>query len=232
MRKMLFPILLTLLAAAPAGAQDDPEYRMEIGAAAGGVNYEGDFNGNLFGNMQPMGGLLWRYNFNPSSALRVMVGYGKLKGNSGDVETYYPDLGAGNAMQRRQYAFDNGLVDVSVTYEYNFWPYGTGRDYRGAKRLTPFLFGGIGATHVSGGGQTAFTANIPIGIGLKYKVAERVNVGVEWTMHFSLSDKLDGVADPYGIESSGLFKNTDCYSALLVTLSYSFSAKCRTCNKD
>lgn len=51
-------------------------------------------------------------------------------------------------------------------------------------------------------------------------------------MHFSLSDKLDGVADPYGIESSGLFKNTDCYSALLVTLSYSFSAKCRTCNKD
>ena len=189
MRKMLFPILLTLLAAAPAGAQDDPEYRMEIGAAAGGVNYEGDFNGNLFGNMQPMGGLLWRYNFNPSS-------------------------------------------DVSVTYEYSFWPYGTGRDYRGAKRLTPFLFGGIGATHVSGGGQTAFTANIPIGIGLKYKVAERVNVGVEWTMHFSLSDKLDGVADPYGIESSGLFKNTDCYSALLVTLSYSFSAKCRTCNKD
>ena len=63
-------------------------------------------------------------------------------------------------------------------------------------------------------------------------MAERVNVGVEWTMHFSLSDKLDGVADPYGIESSGLFKNTDCYSALLVTLSYSFSAKCRTCNKD
>lgn len=55
MRKMLFPILLTLLAAAPAGAQDDPEYRMEIGAAVGGVNYEGDFNGNLFGNMQPMG---------------------------------------------------------------------------------------------------------------------------------------------------------------------------------
>ena len=93
MCKMLFPILLTLLAAAPAGAQDDPEYRMEIGAAAGGVNYEGDFNGNLFGNMQPMGGLLWRYNFNPSSALRVMAGYGKLKGNSGDVETYYPDLG-------------------------------------------------------------------------------------------------------------------------------------------
>lgn len=138
MRKMLFPILLTLLAAAPAGAQDDPEYRMEIGAAAGGVNYEGDFNGNLFGNMQPMGGLLWRYNFNPSSALRVMAGYGKLKGNSGDVETYYPDLGAGNAMQRRQYAFDNGLVDVSVTYEYNFWPYGTGRDYRGSQAAYAF----------------------------------------------------------------------------------------------
>ncbi len=64
------------------------------------------------------------------------------------------------------------------------------------------------------------------------RVNERLNVGVDWTIHFSLSDELDGVKDPYGIKSSGAFKNTDCYSMLQVSLTYSFSAKCKTCNKE
>ena len=51
-------------------------------------------------------------------------------------------------------------------------------------------------------------------------------------MHFTGGDKLDGVDDPYGIESSGLFKNTDCYSTLYVTLTYDLWAKCRTCHKE
>lgn len=67
---------------------------------------------------------------------------------------------------------------------------------------------------------------------MKYKLGDRVNLGLEWAAHFSLSDKLDGVVDPYLVKSSGLFKNTDGYSALLVTLTYSFQAKCRTCHND
>jgi hypothetical protein len=51
-------------------------------------------------------------------------------------------------------------------------------------------------------------------------------------IHFTGSDKLDGVTDPYGIKSSGLFKNTDSYSTLLVTLSYDIWAKCKTCHND
>jgi len=69
-----------------------------------------------------------------------------------------------------------------------------------------------------------------MGIGVKYKIASRLNLGVEWGVHFSLSDELDGVRDPYGIKSSGAFKNTDCYQALQVTLTYSFKARCRTCH--
>ena len=82
------------------------------------------------------------------------------------------------------------------------------------------------------GDNSVFTANVPLGLGVKYKLGERLNLGVEWRVHFSLSDKLDGMADPYGIRSSGLFKNTDCYSALQLTLTYSFMSKCRTCNND
>ena len=69
-----------------------------------------------------------------------------------------------------------------------------------------------------------------MGVGVKYKLASRLNLGVEWGVRFSLSDELDGVKDPLYVKSSGAFKNTDCYSALLVTLTYSFKAKCSTCH--
>lgn len=225
MRKGLVTLLM-LCATLTASAQQDDEYLMEIGGGVGMVSYQGDFNGKITSGMQPAGAIVWRRLLNPYMGFRVTGMIGKLKGDATRVETYYPDE------TTRAYSFDRSLTDVSVTYEYNFWPYGTGRDYRGAKRLTPFVFGGIGATYVSGGEKKVFTANVPIGLGIKYKLKERLNVGLEWSMHFSLSDELDGMADPYGIKSSGAFKNTDCYSGLMLTLTYSFKSKCRTCNND
>lgn len=225
MRKGLVTLLM-LCATLTASAQQDDEYLMEIGGGVGMVSYQGDFNGKITSGMQPAGAIVWRRLLNPYMGFRVMGMMGKLKGDATRVETYYPDE------TTRAYSFDRSFTDVSVTYEYNFWPYGTGRDYRGAKRLTPFVFGGIGATYVSGGEKKVFTANVPIGLGIKYKLKERLNVGLEWSMHFSLSDELDGMADPYGIKSSGAFKNTDCYSGLMLTLTYSFKSKCRTCNND
>lgn len=225
MRKGLMTLLM-LCATLTASAQQDDEYLMEIGGGVGMVSYQGDFNGKITSGMQPAGAIVWRRLLNPYMGFRVTGMMGKLKGDATRVETYYPDE------TTRAYSFDRSLTDVSVTYEYNFWPYGTGRDYRGAKRLTPFVFGGIGATYVSGGERKVFTANVPIGLGIKYKLKERLNVGLEWSMHFSLSDELDGIADPYGIKSSGAFKNTDCYSGLMLTLTYSFKSKCRTCNND
>lgn len=225
MRKGLVTLLM-LCATLTASAQQDDEYLMEIGGGVGMVSYQGDFNGKITSGMQPAGAIVWCRLLNPYMGFRVTGMMGKLKGDATRVKTYYPDE------TTRAYSFDRSLTDVSVTYEYNFWPYGTGRDYRGAKRLTPFVFGGIGATYVSGGEKKVFTANVPIGLGIKYKLKERLNVGLEWSMHFSLSDELDGMADPYGIKSSGAFKNTDCYSGLMLTLTYSFKSKCRTCNND
>ncbi len=221
------PLLALLLATAlPASAQSDYEYRMEIGAGVGMVAYEGDFNGNITHGMQPMASAVLRRTFNPYMALRFAAAYGKLKGSSKNVKTYMPEY------VDTPYEFANSLVDVSATYEYNFWPYGTGHDYRGAQRLTPFIFAGLGATYASGSGNNVFTANVPLGVGVKYKVATRLNLGIEWAMHFSMNDNLDGVKDPYGIQSTGMFKNTDCYSMLQLTLTYSLMPKCRTCHND
>lgn len=220
-------ILIALMALTQsATAQDDPEYRLEVGAGVGMTGYLGDFNGNLTKNLQPMVSLNGRYVFNPWMALRLNLSYGKMKGSSSDVDTYYPDYA------EDAYMFDNTLYDMAVTYEYNFMPYGTGWDYRGAKRFTPFVFGGLGLAYADTPEKGRLAFNIPIGLGVKYKLGERVNLGLEWAMHFTQSDWLDGVKDPYHIKSSGLFKNTDCYSALQLTLTYSFSPKCVNCNKE
>lgn len=227
--KKLLVVILIFFSNISLYAQEDEEYRMEIGAGIGMMGYLGDFNGNITKDLQPMGTVLARYNFSPYMGLKFNVSYGKMKGSSADVETYYPEYA------ESPYEFDNTLVDFGLTYEYNFFPYGTGRDYRGAQRLTPFIFGGIGGTYVkkdAEDGKSVFSANVPIGIGVKYKVGQRLNLGLEWAMHFSLSDELDGVKDPYGIQSTGMFKNTDCYSTLQFTVTYSFLSKCRTCHNE
>lgn len=218
-------LLALLFSFLPVSAQDEPEYRLEVGAAAGLVSYQGDLNGKLLKNLQPMGSLVGRYKLNPRMALALTVSYGQLKSSADGVKTWYPDM-EGIATD-----FKHTLIDAGVRFEYNFWPYGTGREYRGAKPLTPFVALGLGGTFVGGEGKAA-TVNVPIGVGLRYKVSNRLNLGVEWMMHFSLSDKLDGVQDPYGIRSKGLFKNTDCYSALQVSLTYDLWAKCKICNKE
>ena len=211
-----------LLPATSGWAQDESEYRMEVGAAAGLLNYTGDFNGNLLKGMQPWFALTARYRLNPRMGLALNIGTGKIKGSTDDVDTWYPT---------ERYEFNHQLTEADIRYEYQFWAYGTGREYRGARRLVPFITFGLGLTHHSGD-NSGITMNLPIGAGIKWKIAPRLNLSAEWVMRFTPSDKLDGREDIYGIKSSGLFKNTDCYSAIQVGLSYDLWAKCKICNND
>jgi hypothetical protein len=216
---LLAALLLPVLTAA---AQDEPEYRMEIGAGAGLIAYTGDFNGNLLKGMQPWGTLVARYHLNPRMALAMNIGTGRIKGSTDDMETWNPI---------ERYEFNNQITEVDFRYEYNFWAYGTGQEYRGARPLVPFITLGLGLTHHSGD-NSGIAMNLPIGVGVKWKIAPRLNLTAEWVMRFTPSDNLDGREDIYGIKSSGLFKNTDCYSVLQVGLSYDLWAKCKTCNND
>ena len=211
------------LFALPSAAQDEPEYKMEIGAGAGMVAYTGDFNGNLLKGMQPWGTLIAKYHMNPRMALSMNVGMGKIKGSIADAETWYPTT--------EPYEFDHTLTEGIVRYEYNFWAFGTGREYRGARRLVPFVTLGLGIVHHSGE-NSGITMSMPLGAGIKYKVSQRLNFTAEWAIRFTPSDHLDGRKDVYGIKSSGLFKNTDCYNVLQLSLSYDVWMKCKTCHND
>lgn len=220
--KMLLALFTLHCSLFTASAQEYPEYRLEIGAGVGTITYLGDFNGNLTKGIRPWATVVGKYKMNPRMALGLTIGYGQIKGSSDGVSSWYP-------MER--YDFKHSLTDVSLHYEYNFWPYGTGREYRGAQRFTPFISLGVGAVYF-GGPEKGLTASIPLGAGIKYKVSERLNLSAEWRMHLTLSDRIDGITDPYGIKSSGIFKNTDCYGILQVALTYDLWEKCKTCNND
>ena len=64
-------VLLILAVAIKAAAQNDVEYRMEIGAGMGMTAYQGDFNDALFKGMQPSGAVVFRAILNPYMAWRV-----------------------------------------------------------------------------------------------------------------------------------------------------------------
>lgn len=203
-------------------AQEEPEYRFELGAGAGLISTIGDFNSSLVKNMQPWMAALVKYRMNPRMAVAFDIGTGKVKGSTDGVNTWYPI---------ERYAYDHRLTEADLRFEYNFWAYGTGREYRGARRLTPFVTLGFGATFF-GGENSGTTVNLPIGAGIKYKIAPRLNLSAEWAMRLTLSDYLDGRSDTYGIKSSGLFKNADCYSVLQLSVTYDLWTKCQTCNND
>ena len=73
-----------------ASAQDEPEYKLEIGAGTGLVSYVGDYNSSLTKGMQPWMILMAKYRMDPRVAASLNIGTGKIKGSSNNVSTWYP----------------------------------------------------------------------------------------------------------------------------------------------
>ena len=114
---------------------------------------------------------------------------------------------------------------------FNFFNYGIGQSYQKLKRITPYITAGLGFMYWNVDGKSNFSVNIPLGVGLKYKLSKRINLGFEFLMKKCFSDKLDGtnLQDPYMIQSS-FMKNTDWYSTMTFTISYEFSERCAVCH--
>lgn len=191
-------------------------------------SYYGDANySGVFKNMNFMGSLVGRYNINPRMAVKASLAVSKISGNTADGENRFP---GGDT------EFSRSIYDLSVQFECNFFAYGSGATYKGTRRLTPYICGGLGATFAPEPLESVFAVNIPIGLGVKYKLAPRWNVGCELSYHFTFSDNLDVttdnrpiLSDPYGIKSSGI-KNKDSFSFLSIFVTYDIFPKYRRCN--
>lgn len=233
MKRLYSIILSAILMAASVGAaaQEDADYRMEIGGGLGAGFYMGDFNNTIFNNQQPAAAVYWRYLFDHYNSLKVNVSYTGIKGSTKDHDSFYPEDPTSSTASPKplNYSFSAAVVSLNCMYEINFLPYGYYQDFLGHKRLTPYLQLGAGLCY--GTKAKGVSLDLPMGIGLKYRVSKRVNLSLDWAMHFTITDKLDGRQDPLGISSEG-FKNKDHFGITMLTLTYSFAPRCSTCNKN
>ena len=220
--------VILLLSSVCAVSAQELEYKMELGAMAGGCFYMGDANTIPLRNLSLAGGVLARYNFNPRMAVKGDLAVGHIQGTTEGLNNKFPGEG--------YQTFNSNVYELGAQFEYNFFAYGTGAGYKGSRRFTPYILSGLGITYAPRPSNQVFAMNIPLGMGVKYKAAKRLNVGAEWTMRFATSDRLDVTGgnklmldDPYGIESKGV-KNKDSYSFLMVYVSYDLFPKYRKCN--
>ena len=219
MKRILTAIFMIICVATASQAQD---YRYELGGGLGFSGYLGDVNkSNFLQHPGFAGGAIFRYLPSTRWAVKANLTVAGISGNSADNNMAFPD-GA-------TYSFSSTLYDMGAQLEFNFLDYGIGATYLKLKRITPYMTVGIGGVVASASGQTSFAVNMPVGVGLKYKLKERLNVGVEFTMRKAFGDKLDGLSDLNGVKSS-FAKNTDWSSFTMFTISYEFSKRCKTCH--
>jgi hypothetical protein len=221
-KKLLTILFVALLSckASTMSAQEE-SYKFDFGAQVGMSGYMGDASSSIFSHPGIAGGLSFRYLPDVRWALRTVLNVTSLSGNTADMDDYLHD-GA-------QYSFKSTVADLGERLEFNFFSYGIGETYKRLRRWSPYLTVGFGFTLASCSGQTSFGVNIPMGVGVKYKIKERLNFGFEFLMTKVFSDKVDQLSDLYQIQSS-FIKNTDWYSNISVSLTYEFGKRCSTCH--
>lgn len=200
----------------------ESKYRFDIGAGIGMSGYLGDTNNsNPFKHPGIAAGASFRYIIDARWAIATRLNAVSVSGNSSDFDIVYPD--------GQTYQFKSWIYDLGVRGEFNFFSYGMGETYKKMRRWSPFLSLGIGACMSTADGKNAFALDIPMGLGIKYKLAERLNLGLEFSMHKVFGDKIDNIKDPYKINSS-FIKNTDWFSTIMLSISYEFGERCETCH--
>ncbi len=195
--------------------------KWEGGLFLGYSNYLGDLVEPSFTFKQPSlaVGALVRHNLTNSLGLRLNLFYGKVKGDDLNYDIN-KDVGR---------KFNSSLVELSLLGEYEF--FGNQRwDGNGkfSKVFSPYVFGGLGLAFTnpkdipSGvGDPTSNYSNthfaLPLGVGIKYDLSRKVNLGLELGMRFTFDDYLDGIS-----EVRGNPKDNDVYNFGGLVLTYRF----------
>lgn len=188
----------------------------------------GDANTELYNNTNGVFSFVARYNVNSRFSLKANLA---AAGISGSTDGSYGTL-PGDGLK-----FSRTLYDFGVQIEWGFCGYGMD-GWDGTRRLAPYGLLGIGMTYAPEPARNDFGANFPIGLGVRYKLSERVNIGLEWSMRFSTSDRLDVTADsgtslenPFMIKGKGI-KNKDSYSFTMLYVTFDIFKRPCNCNEE
>lgn len=211
----------------PIGKLWSQEYEYEIGGVLGTSFYMGDANkSKLFQDSHIASGIVFRYNKDFRWAYKANFIVGGVSGDTRKSGNVFPD--------GQQTSFSRTFYEVGAQVEFNFFHYSDRYQYLGTKRFSPYLFTGLGVTYGTGE-ESFFGMNLPLGVGLKYKWKERLNLGFEFSFRKLFGDSFDvtnkdgfNLEDPYGIESSFL-KNKDWYVLTMFSVTWDFGLRKKSC---
>lgn len=222
MRRFL-AVLLMLCAFCDSQAQTN-KYKFDAGVQLGMSGYVGEANSsNIFKKPGFDGELSFRYIGDSRWALRAVLSTLGISGTTEGMDNVLPE--------GQVYTFKSQVYDLGFRGEFNFLPYGIGETYKRLRRWTPYITAGVGVALATSGGKSFFAPTIPLGLGFKFKLRPRLNLGVEFTMTKAFNDNFDGseLADLDRIKID-FYKNTDWYSRLTIGISYEFGERCETCH--
>lgn len=218
-------ILCLIAACMPVSvkAQSAP-YKFDIGASLGTSGYIGEANSaNLFSHAGFTGEFRFGYIYDCRWTFRGNLSFLTLSGDSSEMDNVLPD--------GKNFSFSSNVYDLGARVEFNFFNYGIGETYKRLRRWSPYLTLGIGGTLSSCEGKINGAFTLPMGVGVKYKPSERLNLFAEFSMTKAFSDKIDG---PYLNDVNGIkiafYKNTDWYSRIVIGITYEFGKRCETCH--
>ena len=188
---------------------------LEIGPHAGLTTTINDINTwKMFSEVGLEFGGLVRYNYDSRWAFRLDYTHSMVK-STDSIARWRPE---------RDLSFRSTVNDVSLIVEFNFLDYYTGRV---GKTISPYLFGGVSAfwfktspnLNKEARQQLAHTTDkallrefnkiwdsslakgqsfsIPFGFGCKISLSTHLSTSIEWRMHYTFTDDLDGIHDPY-----------------------------------
>jgi len=220
--------MLTSFVCSTAVAQ---EYKYEIGGAFGASMYMGDANQSaLLQGFNPAGGLVFRRNFNLRWALKTDLMAGRVNGDTKNTENVFPNHG--------ESSFTRSFFKAGGQIEFNFLPYSDKFAYLYTSKVAPYVLAGCGVTVAPGKNQTFGSLHLPLGLGVKYKVKNRINLGLEYSIHKLFGDGFDApnkegfnLDNPYQIQS-GLLKNKDWYNTLMFSVTWDFGPNDRKCTNE
>jgi hypothetical protein len=199
------------------GAQPDYSYvyQGEFGISAGASQYFGDLNPDYhFNTPKPVVGIYFRKQLTDYIAIRIAGHFAQL----GYSDVYNTQ----NAFDlRRNLSFNTNVWELGLQGDFNFFRFIPGD---GNHRSTPYLTFGIGMFSfdpyaylngqkyylrelgTEGQGSPAYpnrkpysniAAYIPLGVGYKYNLNPKMNIGIEVVYRFTTTDYLDDVSTTY-----------------------------------
>jgi len=207
------------------------EYKYEVGGGLGMSMYMGDANQtSLIQGLNPSADLVFRRNFNFRWALKTDLAMGRVTGDTKNTGNVFPNQG--------EASFARNFFKLGGQIEFNFLPYSDKFAYLNTSKIAPYLLTGLGVTVAPGTNQTFTSLSFPLGAGVKYKIKNRINLGLEYTVNKLFGDSFDApnkegfnLDNPYQIQS-GLLKNKDWCNMLMFSVTWDFGPNDRKCTNE